>query len=160
MVDVFIGIGSSLNKLENINAGISALEREFGELTISALYESEAVGFSGANFYNLVIGCKTNLTVHALIAKLKAIETLHGKVENAPKFSTRTLDLDLLLYNRLVDETINLPREEITKNAFVLQPLAELAGQRKHPVLQETYQTLWDNYPKEKQNLWKIKHTR
>ena len=160
MVDVFIGIGSSLNKLENINAGIRALEREFGELTVSALYESEAVGFSGANFYNLVVGFKTDLTTEVLIAKLKTIEILHGKVENALKFSPRTLDLDLLLYDLLVDESINLPRGEITKNAFVLQPLAELAGQLIHPVLQETYQALWANYPKEKQKLWKIKHTR
>jgi 2-amino-4-hydroxy-6-hydroxymethyldihydropteridine diphosphokinase len=114
------------------------------------------VGFAGGNFYNLVVELKTDLTAAALIARLKAIEIEHGRAENAPKFAPRTLDLDLLLYDQLVDENINLPRAEITENAFVLKPLAELAPHLKHPVLDETYQTLWASYPKEKQKLWKI----
>jgi len=158
VAQVFIGMGSSINKLGSINAGIAALKAEFGELRISTLYESEAVGFVGGNFYNLVVELKTELTVQALISRLKAIEIQHGRAENAIKFAPRTLDLDLLLYDQLVDEKINLPRAEITENAFVLKPLAELAPCLKHPVLDETYQTLWENYPKAKQKLWKIEY--
>jgi 2-amino-4-hydroxy-6-hydroxymethyldihydropteridine diphosphokinase len=158
MAQVFIGMGSSINKLESISAGIASLKKEFGKLRVSTLYESEAVGFIGANFYNLVVELETDLTVEALISRLKAIEIAHGRAENAVKYAPRTLDLDLLLYDQQVDEQINLPRAEITENAFVLKPLAELAPSLKHPVLGETYQTLWANYPKEKQKLWKIEY--
>lgn len=156
MAQVFIGIGSSTNRLVSINSGLASLKAEFGELRVSTLYESEAVGFAGGNFYNLVVELKTDLTAAALISRLKAIEIEQGRAENAPKFAPRTLDLDLLLYDQLVDQKINLPRAEITENAFVLKPLAELAPHLKHPVLNETYETLWADYPKEKQKLWKI----
>jgi 2-amino-4-hydroxy-6-hydroxymethyldihydropteridine diphosphokinase len=149
-------MGSSVNRLESINAGIASLQDEFAELSVSALYESESVGFTGTNFYNLVVEFITDLTVEALILRLKEIEIEHGRAKNTIKFSPRTLDLDLLLYDQLIDQKMNLPRAEITENAFVLKPLAELAPQLKHPVLDKTYQALWTNYPKEKQKLWKI----
>jgi len=154
VAEVFIGIGSSINRLENICAGITALRRVFGELRISPVYESEAVGFAGGNFYNLVVGLHTALSPQTLIAQLKAIEVQQGRPEKAIKFAPRTLDLDLLLYDKLIDKHIDLPRAEITKNAFVLKPLAELAPLLRDPVSGETYQTLWANYPKEKQKLW------
>jgi len=156
VTQVFIGIGSSLNKLESIKAGIASLQLEFGKLKQSLIYESESVGFVGDNFYNLVIELNTNLPIDRLIRKLKEIEIKHGRVNNAKKFAPRTLDLDLLLYGQEVDKKNNLPRAEITKNAFVLKPLSELAPQLKHPILNETYQNLWENYPKDKQKLWKI----
>jgi 2-amino-4-hydroxy-6-hydroxymethyldihydropteridine diphosphokinase len=156
VADVFIGIGSSINKLESIQRGLASLNLAFGELCISSVYESEAVGFTGGNFYNLVVGLHTTLTPQALIAQLKAIEFKHGRPENAIKFAPRTLDLDLLLYDQLIDKSIDLPRDEITKNAFVLKPLAELAPLLIHPVLGQTLQTLWSNYPKEKQKLWLV----
>ncbi len=156
MAQVFIGIGSSINRLENVCLGLASLRAEFGELKISPLYESEAVGFSGGNFYNLVVGLNTDINAQAVISKLKAIEIKHGRPEKAIKFAPRTLDLDLLLYDQLVDANIDLPRAEITKNAFVLKPLVELAPLLKHPILGETYQALWTNYPKAKQKLWKI----
>jgi 2-amino-4-hydroxy-6-hydroxymethyldihydropteridine diphosphokinase len=156
VVQIFIGMGSSLNRLENIKAGIAALQLEFDELVLSSIYESESVGFMGDNFYNLVVGCKTELAIEPLILRLKTIEVEHGRIKEAKKFAPRTLDLDLLLYDEVVDDENNLPRAEITKNAFVLKPLSEIAPQFKHPVLDETYQILWDNYPKDKQKLWKI----
>ena len=158
MAQVFIGMGSSFNRLESINAGISSLKKEFGNLNVSTLYESEAVGFVGENFYNLVVELYTTLTVPALISRLKAIEVEHGKAVNAVKFAPRTLDLDLLLYDQLIDKKYNLPRAEITKNAFVLKPLAELAAHLKHPILDDTYQLLWQNYPQQNQKLWKIEY--
>lgn len=156
MAQLFIGMGSSINRLENIQSGLASLKKVFGKLTVSTVYESEAVGFSGENFYNLVVELHTNLSPEQLIAQLKAIETLHGRPLKTIKFAPRTLDLDLLLYDQKIDSSINLPRAEITKNAFVLKPLAELAPQLKHPLLGETYQSLWDNYPHSSQKLWKI----
>lgn len=156
MVDVFIGVGSSINKLENIQLGLASLTAVFGELSISPLYESEAVGFSGGNFYNLVIRLTSDLNVQAVIAQLKAIERKQGRPENASKFAPRALDLDLLLYGKYQNIELDLPRAEIIKNAFVLKPLADLAPLLTHPLLGDTYQTLWENYPKNKQKLWKI----
>lgn len=156
MAQVFIGIGSSINRLENIQSGLASLKKVFGKLTVSAIYESEAVGFNGGNFYNLVVELHTVLSPEKLIAQLKKIEVQYGRPLKTIKFAPRTLDLDLLLYDQEVDSSINLPRAEITKNAFVLKPLAELAPQLKHPLLGETYQHLWDNYPQNSQKLWKI----
>jgi len=153
---VFIGIGSSLNRLVSIKAALFSLRLEFGELRLSAIYESESVGFIGDNFYNLVAEFSSELAIDVLISKLKAIEIKHGRVKQTKKFAPRTLDLDLLLYDQVIDNKNNLPRAEITKNAFVLKPLSELAPQLKHPILDQTYNMLWDKYPKDKQKLWKI----
>ena len=156
MAQVFIGIGSSLNRLASIKAGIASLQMEFGKLVVSPIYESESVGFIGENFYNLVVGFKTELAIKKLVVMLKSIELKHGRVKNINKSVPTTLYLDLLLYDKVVDHENNLPRAEITKNAFVLKPLSEIAPQFKHPILDETYQILWENYPKDKQKLWKI----
>lgn len=156
MAAVFIGIGSSINRAENIRLGIEALQSEFGELQLSPLYESEAIGFSGVNFYNLVVKLHTDQNIVELIKKLKSIEKKHGRPEKTTKFTPRNIDLDLLLYDQQIDPEIDLPRGEILKNAFVLKPLSELAPTLRHPILGETYQALWLNYPQQKQKLWKV----
>lgn len=142
--------------MQNIRLGIQALEIEFGTLSISKLYESEAVGFSGGNFYNLVVELHTELQVQSLLSRLKLIEKNHGRLEKTGKFAPRTLDLDLLLYGQKIKTEINLPRSEILKNAFVLKPLSELAPNLAHPIAEKTYATLWQEYPQEKQKLWQI----
>lgn len=156
MAQIFVGIGSSINKQENIHLGIQALQSEFGDLTLSATYESEAVGFTGGNFYNLVACFHSSLSPQALIKKFKQIEIQQGRPENSIKFAPRTLDLDLLLHDQIINTKIDLPRAEILTNAFVLLPLSEIAPSLKHPILHETYQSLWDKFPKTKQKLWQI----
>jgi len=156
MAEVFIGIGSSIDRSENIRLGIDSLQAEFGELLLSPLYESEAVGFSGVNFYNLVVKLYTEQNIVDLIKNLKSIEKKHGRPETSIKFAPRTLDLDLLLYDQQVYPEFDLPRGEILKNAFVLKPLSELAPTLRHPVMGETYHVLWSNYPQQKQKLWKV----
>jgi 2-amino-4-hydroxy-6-hydroxymethyldihydropteridine diphosphokinase len=156
VAQVFVGIGSSIKRQKNIRLGIEALQVEFGTLKVSSVYESEAVGFSGCNFYNLVVSFNSLLDVQAIIKKLKRIEVQQGRPEKTVKFAPRTLDLDLLLHDNVIDRDIDLPRAEILTNAFVLQPLSELAPSLKHPILNETYHILWDKFPKTKQKLWQI----
>lgn len=156
MAQVFIGIGSSINRQENIRLGINALQTEFGRLKISPIYESEAVGFDGCNFYNLVIYFESNLNAQTIIKTLKKIEVQQGRPVKTIKFAPRTLDLDLLLHDQLIDAKIDLPRAEILTNAFVLQPLSDIAPQLKHPIVKENYQYLWEKFPKSKQKLWQI----
>ncbi|MEH6452697.1 MAG: 2-amino-4-hydroxy-6-hydroxymethyldihydropteridine diphosphokinase [Psychromonas sp.] len=156
MAQVFIGVGSSINRMQNVRLAIQALQDEFGMLRVSKLYESEAVGFSGGNFYNLVVELHTECNTQAVVSKLKLIEKKYGRPEKTVKFAPRTLDLDLLLYGQKIETEIDLPRAEILKNAFVLKPLSELAPNLKHPILDKTYQTLWQEYPQKKQKLWQI----
>ena len=155
MALVFVGIGSSINRAENIRLGIQALQAEFGQIQLSSIYESEAVGFKGGNFYNLVISLHSPLDAKTIIKQLKKIEKKLGRPEKTIKFAPRTLDLDLLLHDQLIAAEIDIPRAEILKNAFVLQPLSELAPQLKHPILQQNYQSLWDKFPKQ-QKLWQL----
>ena len=158
MMRVFLGLGSNLAREKNICAGLAALKDLFGELIISPVYESESVGFKGSHFYNLVVSANTNLTLIQLSEALKKIEDENGRVRTGPKFGPRTLDIDILTYGDFVgvEAGIELPRAEITQNAFVLLPLSEIAPDEIHPQLQKTYAELWANYDKTSQSLWVI----
>jgi 2-amino-4-hydroxy-6-hydroxymethyldihydropteridine diphosphokinase len=118
------------------------------------LFESEAIGFDGSPFYNMVIGVSSPLSLEQVAKTLREIEYANGRSLNAKKFSPRTLDLDLLLYDQQVTEQpVQLPRDEISKNAFVLWPLAEIAGELIDPVLKQSYRQLWQNFDKSSQQL-------
>lgn len=145
---VFVSIGSNVAREHNIRSCIRALRACFGELQLSTLYETPAVGFSGDPFYNLVASFDTSLGVDELVAVLRKIETEHGRERQQERFAARTLDIDLLLYDDVIrhDGTVSIPRDEITKYGFVLGPLAELAGQRCHPELGVSYQQLWQDF--------------
>jgi 2-amino-4-hydroxy-6-hydroxymethyldihydropteridine diphosphokinase len=85
---------------------------------------------------------------------LREIEFTNGREIDAKKYSPRTLDLDLLLFDDLVlDTPAQIPRAEITENAFVLWPLAEVAPDLKHPILKKSYQQLWQAYDKTQQQI-------
>lgn len=157
MSQVYISLGTNVNRDENLQFGLKALSHAFGSLELSSLFESEAVGFKGPIFYNMVIGVFTDFDINKVATLLRDIEYTYGREKNAQKYSPRTLDLDLLLYDDLILQTpAQIPRDEITKNAFVLWPLAEVAGDKFHPVYQKTYQQLWQNFDKSKQKLIKI----
>jgi len=145
---IYISLGSNIDREANTRAGVRALQQHYGELELSSVYESEAVGFDGDAFYNMVIACETDEDVHEVIRQLRAIEDANGRDRNGPKFSSRTLDLDLLLYDDLVLDMngLKLPREEILHNAFVLWPLAEIAPGLIHPVVQRSYNDLWTSF--------------
>lgn len=158
MARVYVSVGSNIDAAPNVRSAIAALRHHYGVLTLSRVYESEAVGFSGDNFYNLVAGFDTADGLRQVAAVLRQIEDNHARNRQGPRFSARTIDLDLLLYGDLVcnENGLNVPRDEITENAFVLQPLAEVAGEVIHPVLQQPIAALWRNFDKSRQQLWPI----
>lgn len=158
MATIYISLGSNVEREYHIKKGLCALASAFNltleELILSSLFESEAVGFSGNAFFNMVVGIETSQTVEQVAYKLRDIEYNYGRTRDAKKFSPRTLDLDLLLYDDLIiDSPAQLPRNEIDKNAFVLWPLSEIAPQLIHPIIKQDYETLWRNYDKAHQQL-------
>jgi len=148
MAYVYVSIGSNINRAENVRASIDRLKVLFGELSLSRVYETAAVGFEGQPFYNLVAGFETDMSPQDLVETLRRIENEQGRERLGKRFNDRTLDLDLLLYDNLIldEDGLSLPRDEILKYAFVLGPLAEIAGDRLHPVRQRSYQSLWEDF--------------
>lgn len=146
----YISIGSNIDKDKNIPASLRALEQAFGNLTVSSIYESDPVGFTGDAFYNLIVGFDSDLEVKKVAKQLRQIELDNGRTRDSKKFSARTLDLDLILYGDLVinDGRLQIPRDEIERYAFVLEPLAEVAPTMKHPISHISYAELWEKFDK------------
>lgn len=158
MPRVYLGIGSNIEREKHIRQALRELERRYGDLLVSTVFESEAVGFDGDNFYNLVVGLDTDKSVGELAAELRAIEEANGRDRQSPRFSARTLDIDILTYGNACGEIdgIQLPRDEILKNAFVLRPLADIAGNDRHPETARTFAEHWEAYDHGRQKLWPI----
>lgn len=147
---VYVSVGSNIDRDHNVRSGVAALRDHYGTLALSPVYESRAEGFEGANFYNLVLSfCAED--VNATRASLKDIESRHQRRRNGPKFSDRTLDLDILLFGEqvLYEQDLDIPRREILKYAFVLLPLVKLAPQSIHPVNGISYAELWRRFAQE-----------
>jgi 2-amino-4-hydroxy-6-hydroxymethyldihydropteridine diphosphokinase len=158
MPEVFIGVGSNVEPRRHLGAGLRALAERFGLLRLSPVYRNSAVGFEGDDFLNMVIAFESDEPVGEVAAALAEIEAANGRHRGEAKFAPRTLDLDLLLYGDLVGEVdgIRLPRDEITRYAFVLKPLADLVGERRHPELGRSYAELWDDFDGERHPLQRV----
>ena len=142
---VYVGLGSNVEREFNLRNAVSEMRQGFGELQLSPVYDSAAVGFEGCNFLNLVAGFNTDLGVEAVVQNLRAIEDKLGRDRNQPMFSRRTIDLDILTYDALIMDQggIQIPRREILSNGFVLKPLRDLAPETLHPEIGESYKTIW-----------------
>ena len=144
----YLGIGSNVDSRRNISSGIRTLRAEFGDVALSPVYQSVAVGFAGQDFLNLAARIQTAMQPLELKEFLNRLEDSHGRKRHLPKFSDRTLDIDILLYDDLYLHTpaIDLPRPEILHYAHVLRPLADLAPDLKHPVTGKTLHTHWQEF--------------
>ena len=149
MKRVYIGIGSNIDKHLHIPRVIDELRVKFSDIVVSPIYQTTAIGFKGEDFYNLVVGVDTELTPEEMYAYLRELEAAHDrKRTQGNQFVARTLDLDQLLYGdlRIDDGKISIPHDDIIHYAFVLKPLADIAGDLIHPVLQQSIQSLWDKF--------------
>jgi len=157
MAQVYVSVGSNLDRERNIATALQLLTDRYGELQQSSVYESAAVGFDSAPFYNLVLGFSTQESPRVIQDQLHAIEERCGRQRTAT-LSARTLDLDLLLYDDRVmaDGKLVLPREDINRYAFVLGPLAEIAGTARHPVTALSYADMWAAFDDRDQLLTRI----
>ncbi len=142
---VFLGIGSNLDAELNIGSALKSLRAFDEQMNTSKTYQSEAIGFCGPPFLNLVVSITSHKSLIDLSSSLKEIEENQGRLEVLEKYSSRTLDIDILTYDDLVGihGGIELPRPEIRLNAYVLRPFAELTPQLMLPGSTDTLEELW-----------------
>ncbi|MDH5355827.1 MAG: 2-amino-4-hydroxy-6-hydroxymethyldihydropteridine diphosphokinase [Gammaproteobacteria bacterium] len=145
MSEVYVSIGSNVDREANIKKAVRALRKIFGSLSLSPVYESASVGFVGDEFLNLVAGIETDRPVEQIVASFRQIEDDLGRDRSQPRYSPRAIDLDILIYDNLImDESgIQIPRREILKNAFVLKPLQDLIPDYRHPLDGQSCRELW-----------------
>jgi 2-amino-4-hydroxy-6-hydroxymethyldihydropteridine diphosphokinase len=155
LIPVLLGLGSNAGRDQHLAAGLNALAELLVDMRCSPVVESVAVGYSGENFYNLVVGGSTELPLMELDRRLKFIEAESGRY--APNRKGLPLDIDVLLYGDLTGNFhgLELPRPEILRNAFVLWPLAMLAPDVRHPLQGETFAALWQQAQIDQQ-LWPV----
>ncbi len=159
MAKIFVGIGSNIEAEKHVQIAINTLKMDFPDCQFSKIYESEAVGFKGNNFLNLVVKFSADYAIPEIVKILNVIEQQTGRKRTAPRFSSRSLDLDLLMYEDVIcGVPVVLPREEITENAFVLLPLSELAPDLIHPVYNKSMKQLWQEFNQKSQKLWPVDH--
>ena len=120
----FLSIGSNINATKNIEFAIKELNLILSNINKSSTYQTKAVGFEGDDFLNLVVSGESSLNFDELNLKLKKIEDLSGRNRNAPKFSARTLDIDIVLQTD--EDEIIFESDEIERYDFVSDPLFEI----------------------------------
>ncbi|MBI5867898.1 MAG: 2-amino-4-hydroxy-6-hydroxymethyldihydropteridine diphosphokinase [candidate division Zixibacteria bacterium] len=133
----YIGVGSNQgDRLSSIATAAQMLAETPGvcELTCSPIYETQPMGPVGPEtFLNAVFELSLRLSPMQLLSRLQEIETELGR--RPPRSGARPIDLDLLIYDDLVfqNDVLTIPHPRLTKRAFVLQPLADLAPDICHP---------------------------
>lgn len=154
----YVSIGSNIERERNVRSAVRSLRARYGDLTLSSVYESEAMGFDGSPFYNLAAGFDTEEGPAEVAGFLRTVEDYAGRDRGQPRFSSRTLDLDLLLWGdgTVEQDGLRLPRDEILTDAFVLGPLAEIAGGARHPVAERTYAALWADFDRASQPMRRV----
>ena len=155
MARVYLSLGSNIEPQRYLPAALAELRQAFGEITVSPAYRSRSVGFDGADFVNLAVGLDTPLSPAALNDWLHALEDRHGRRRDGPRYSDRTLDLDIVFYDALVIDGpghLQLPRKEL-KHAFVLRPIADIAPDFRHPISGQRMAELWATFPVEREPL-------
>lgn len=155
MARVYLSLGSNLEPARYLRAAIDELRARFGALAVSPAYRSKSVGFDGADFVNLAVGLDTELSPEALNDWLHALEDRHGRRRDVPRYSDRTLDVDIVLYDDLVRQGeghLDIPRKEL-RHAFVLKPIADIAPELRHPLTGQTMAALWSSFPADSEPL-------
>jgi len=159
MALVFLGLGSNQSPEENLRLAIRELRSRYGDLTLSSVYESPAVGFEGADFLNLVVGLQSDDSALEICDEIELIHNVAGRVRGSDKWESRTLDIDLLLYDDLIQDErpVHVPREDILQFSFVLRPLAEIAPDHVHPLTGKTFHEHWQEFDADSQPLKEMK---
>ncbi|UUM30239.1 2-amino-4-hydroxy-6-hydroxymethyldihydropteridine diphosphokinase [Vibrio japonicus] len=145
MITTYIGIGSNVERHKHIQVAIEELSAIGSQLRLSTIYECESVGFEGNAFFNLVVEMKTALDLSEFSRQLREIEFKWGRSAQAKKFQPRTVDLDIILFGDCVSkQSPELPRSDIYKYGFVIEPLNELCAELIIPSDGRTVRQVWE----------------
>ncbi len=149
MPDVFVAAGSNIEPEKHLRLALAELQRSFAPLAISPAYRNKAVGFTGDDFINLVVGFATDQELHRVRERLQEIETRCGRPRAAPKWAARSMDLDILLFGNEVrnEPELVLPRPDLLRRAYMLKPLLDIAPHVRHPTAGKTIRELWAEFP-------------
>ena len=120
----YLSLGSNINAEENISFAIKELKKILSNIIISSTYKTKSEGFDGDDFLNLVVAGDSDLNFGSLNQDLKNIEDSSGRNRNSPKFSARTLDIDIIL--QIDEDEVIFESDEIKKYSFVSKPLKEI----------------------------------
>ena len=121
----FLSLGSNIEAEKNLDFAEKELNKMLTNIKSSSIYKTKAEGFEGDDILNSIICGETKDSFDELNNKLKSIEDAAGRNRSAPKFSARTLDIDIVLQID-EDEEILFESDEIEKYTFVSEPLKEL----------------------------------
>ncbi|POC15159.1 2-amino-4-hydroxy-6-hydroxymethyldihydropteridine diphosphokinase [Vibrio vulnificus] len=144
MNTVYIGVGSNIEREKHARAAWQELTLLGEALQASPIYECAAVGFDSHAFFNFVIRLNTSMTLEELASQLRQIEMRWGREENAAKYQDRTLDLDIVLFGDCISsQKPELPRSDIFKYPFVIQPLYDLQPDLVIPGDGRTVEEIW-----------------
>ena len=152
MKKIFLGIGSNLgDRLKIIDEAKIRIEESIGKIVLcSSVYRTEPWGFESKNeFLNLALCVKTELTPSGVLGRILMIESQLGRSRNEMKYSSRSIDIDILLFsNGIVNEdALKIPHPHMAERRFVLVPLAEIAPGFIHPVLKKSIKSLLISCP-------------
>jgi 2-amino-4-hydroxy-6-hydroxymethyldihydropteridine diphosphokinase len=120
----FLSLGSNINAEANIIFAIEQINKILANTKYSSIHKTKAEGFEGDDFLNLVVAGESELCFDKLNEKLKDIENESGRKRDVPKFSARTLDIDIIL--QIDQDEILFESNEIEKYSFVSEPLKEV----------------------------------
>jgi 2-amino-4-hydroxy-6-hydroxymethyldihydropteridine diphosphokinase len=148
MTAVYVAAGSNVEPERNLARACAQIVQQWPDARFSRAYRNVAVGFEGPDFINLVLGFTTDQPLAEVLAQLHAIEIACGRPRNAPKWASRTMDLDILLYGDLIEKTAQytVPRPDLIRRPFMLGPMAEIAPDVMHPVAHKTIAELWREF--------------
>ena len=141
---VYLGLGSNIEPQKHCVQAIAAIKAVSAKIRCSTAYQSDAVGFDGPKFVNLVVEMETELTLEQVATFCRELEFTLGRPELAEKNQNRTIDIDILLFNDLISNTPSIPRTDIHQFAFVLLPMYELAPNLVIPGTVTSISQLWE----------------